>query len=345
MCGHSLEGVLDRADREWPGVDERGRSVRLRGEDGGAVAHLPMGQRRPVLDREHPLAGDFAGVAFDVERGSGEDDARVRVVDPDRVEHRVDPLLARAVHLVHDADVRHAQVRLARVIAELVAGPVRVDDDDVQVGLDERRVVVAAVPEDDVGLLLGRVQDRAVVDPGEDEVALAEMRLVLLALLDRAFGRVQILVAREALDGLLGEVAVGHRVAEDGDLVPGIAQDRGDVTGRLALAGAGANGADGDDRLGRAKLRLVRREQAEARACGERTRGDVHDVLVGHVRVREDDLVDSLRDDLLELASPAGSGFPPGRGLRPAPPGTAAPSMFGICVAVNATTSNCSRPR
>ena len=76
-----------------------------------------------------------------------------------------------------------------------MAGPVRVDDDDVQVGPDERRVVVAAVPHDHVGLVLGGLQDRAVVDAGEDEVALGEVRLVLLALLDRAFGGVEILVA------------------------------------------------------------------------------------------------------------------------------------------------------
>ena len=71
------------------------------------------------------------------------------------------------------------------MVAELVARPVRVDDDEVKVRPDERRVVVATVPDDDVCFLLGRLQDRRVVDPREDEVALGEVRLVLLALLDR----------------------------------------------------------------------------------------------------------------------------------------------------------------
>ena len=145
-----------------------------------------MCQRRAVLDREDTLAGDLGHVALDVERRGGEHDLRARVVGADRVEHGVDALLGRAVHLVHDADVGHAQVGLARVVAELVPGSVRVDDDDVEVGLDERRVVVAAVPDDHVRLLLGAGEDRRVVDPGEDEVAFGEVRLVLLALLDRA---------------------------------------------------------------------------------------------------------------------------------------------------------------
>ncbi len=105
------------------------------------------------------------------------------------------PALVGAVDLVHDADVRHPQVRLAGVVAKLVARPVRVDDDEVQVRPDERRVVVAAVPDDHVCLLLGRLQDRRVVDPREDEVALGEVGLVLLALLDRAVGGVEVLVA------------------------------------------------------------------------------------------------------------------------------------------------------
>ena len=52
------------------------------------------------------------------------------------------------------------------------------------------------------------------------------MRLVLLALLDRRVGGVEILVALEPLHGLLREVAVRHRVAEDGDALARAAQDR-----------------------------------------------------------------------------------------------------------------------
>jgi hypothetical protein len=126
--------------------------------------------------------------------------------------------------------------------------------------------------------------------------------LVLLALLDRRVRRFEVGVVGEALHSLLREVAVGHRVAEDGDTLAVLSQQRCDVAGRLALPGARSHRADGDDRLRRGEHRLLRREQAVRGPGGERARGDVHHVLVGHVRVREDDLVDIvLADELLEL--------------------------------------------
>ena len=61
--------------------------------------------------------------------------------------------------------------------------------------------------------VLGEVEDLRVVDAGEDDVAGCDVRLVLLALLDRALGGLEILVALEALRYLLREVAVRHRMA------------------------------------------------------------------------------------------------------------------------------------
>ncbi len=61
----------------------------------------------------------------------------------------------RRVALGDDDDVSHPDVGLAGVVCRLVAGAQRVGQHDVQVGHVERQVVVAAVPEDDVGLLLG----------------------------------------------------------------------------------------------------------------------------------------------------------------------------------------------
>ena len=112
-----------------------------------------------------------------------------------------------------------------------------------------------------------------VVDAGEDEVALGDVGLVLLALLDGRVGRVEVLVALEALDRLLRQVAVGHRVAQHGDALARSAQQRGDVARRLALAGARAHGADGDDRLRRAQHRVgaaqIRRKSAPAASARE----------------------------------------------------------------------------
>ena len=187
------------------------------------------------------------------------------------LEHRIDSFLRRAVHLVDDADVRHAQVRLARVVAQLVSGTVRIDDDDVEVGLDERRVVVAAVPEDHVGFLFRRAQDLLVVDPGEDEVSLGEMRLVLLTLLDRRVGGFEVLVALEALHGLFREISVRHRMAQDGDPLAGLAEQFGDASGGLALAGPVRTAQIATVGLRRNEHRLARRDQRyEAPAASAR---------------------------------------------------------------------------
>ena len=187
------------------------------------------------------------------------------------------------------------------MVAQLVSWTVGIDDDDVDVGLDERRVVVAAVPQDHVGFLFRCVQDLLVVDSGEDEVSLGEMRLVLLTLLDRRIGGFEVLVALEALHGLFREISVRHRMPEDGHLFAGLAEELGDAPGGLALAGPGADRADRDGRLARSEHRLARRDQAVRGAGRERTRADVHHVLVRHVRVREDDVVDlMLPHELLE---------------------------------------------
>ena len=296
-----LEGLRDRADREGAGVDERRGAEFLGGEDGCAVRHLAVCQCRTVFDCEHALARDLGCVALDLERRVCEHHLRARRIRVDRLENRIDSFLRRAVHLVDDADVRHAEVRLARVVAQLVPWAVRIDDDDVEVGLDERRVVIAAVPQDHVGFLFRRAQDLLVVDAGEDEVSFGEMWLVLLALLDRRIGGFEVLVALEALHGLFREISVRHRMPEDGDLLAGLAEEFGGSPGGLALAGSGADRADRDGRLARSEHRLARRDQAVRSARRERTRADVHHVLVRHVRVGEDDVVDlMLPHELLE---------------------------------------------
>ena len=187
-----------------------------------------------------------------------------------RVEHRVDAFLSRAVDLVDDADVGHPKVRLAGVVAQLVAGTMRIDDDDVEIRFDEGRVVVTAVPEDYVCLALGGPEDSLVVDAGEHQVPFGEMGLVLLALLDGGVGGVEILVALEALDRLPRQVTVGHGVPQNGDALARLAEEGGDMPRRLALARPGAHGADRDRRFGRSQHRVVWRDQVVRRTRRQR---------------------------------------------------------------------------
>ena len=137
-------------------------------------------------------------------------------------QHPLDGGRAGAVHLVDDDDVGHPQVGLARVVVQLVPRAQRVDDHDEQVGAEEGKVVVPAVPEDHVGLLLGAREDRPVVDAGVDHHAQLDRRLVLLALLDRRVRGVDVGQAREPLHAHRLQVAVGHRVADERDTEAGL---------------------------------------------------------------------------------------------------------------------------
>ena len=195
------------------------------------------------------------------------------------------------VDLVEHDHVGEPQVDLAGVVDEAVAGTVRVGDGDVQVGLVEGEVVVAAVPEDDVGFLLGLAHDGLVVDAGVDDVAGHDVRLVLLHLLDGALVLGEVLDGGVALYALLDEVAVGHGVTDGDDLLAGLAEHGLDLARGLALAGAGAYGADGDHGLGALDHDVVGAHEAEVGAQRVGERGAMHEVLVGHVRVGEDDLV------------------------------------------------------
>ena len=50
------------ADQEGGGVDDLGGAEAAGGDHARAVAHLAVGQGRPVLDHQDPLAGDQLGV-------------------------------------------------------------------------------------------------------------------------------------------------------------------------------------------------------------------------------------------------------------------------------------------
>ena len=181
--------------------------------------------------------------------------------------------------------------------------PQRIRHGDEKIGPQEREVVVAAVPDDHVGLRLGRPQDRRVVDAAEHDGAGRDVRLVFLALLDGAGCGVEVGGGAEALHALERQVAVGHRMPQHRHPQPAPAQTPRQPARDLRLAAAGPHRRDGDDRQARRQHRALRAEQREIGAAGERARGGMHDVLVRHVAVGEHHLVDRLgAADALELA-------------------------------------------
>ena len=177
-----------------------------------------MGDRRPVLDDQHPPPArrrpDRRAAPASAARRIGAVGLTAR-----KPSIAVSHLLRRGgIDLVDDQHIGHAGDRLARMVGGDLARPQRVGHHDVQIGADERKIVVAAVPDDDVGLRSRpRVEDRGVVDAGEDQIAERDMRLVFLALFDGAAGGVEIGERGEALHALAQQIAVGHRVPQHGD--------------------------------------------------------------------------------------------------------------------------------
>jgi hypothetical protein len=79
-----------------------------------------------------------------------------------------------------------AEVLGAGKIGEFVPGPVCIGYRDPERGRQKRRVVVAPVPHQHLRLPLRLGQNRRVVGAGEDHGTARDVRLVFLALLDRA---------------------------------------------------------------------------------------------------------------------------------------------------------------
>jgi len=201
------------------------------------------------------------------------------------------------VHLVDHHHVRHAHHGFARMIVPGMLGAVRVHHRDQQIGRVERKIVVAPVPEQDLRFPLSGLEDPAVVHAGIDHVPRCQQRLELLPLFDGGMKPLQILGGRKALDRLLDQVTVRHRVAHHHHPASRFPQDRRNPPGGLALAGAGPRRTDGHDRDRRAEHGMPRTQQQVIRSRRQGLGGQVHDMFVGDVRVTEDHHVHLLLSD------------------------------------------------
>ena len=121
-----------------------------------------------------------------------------------------------------------------------------------------------------------------------------DVRLILLALLGGALRGVEIGPAREALNALLREIAVGHRMPQHGDPQPGRAQALRQPPRDDRLAAAGSHRCDRDHRQRRFEHCPVGTEQNEIGAARERTRRQMHHVIVRNVAIGEHHLVDGV---------------------------------------------------
>jgi hypothetical protein len=275
------------------GIDDLGGSRRDRRHVARPVAHSAVGERGAVVHHEHPGAPDPLGCV--------EHDRRVGAQDPDAGVHgaggldrALDVRLGSGPDLVDDDHVRHSHDRLAGMMRRHLVGTQCIDEDDVEPRRYEGPVVVSPVPDDDVALALRALEDGRVIHSGKDHPACVHVGLVLLALLDRALPGIEIATSREALNALLRQVTVGHRVSQHSRLESAATQPPRDPPGRLGLSAARAHRGNGDHGLARAQHRALGSQHPEIGPTGQRPRGQVHHVCVGEIAVGEDHLVHGL---------------------------------------------------
>ena len=260
-----------------------------------------MGERRPVFHHEHTLAPHRIGI---VTR-----DLRVRLdhdglgVDlRDRPLELADLLRVRGIHLVDQDDAGRPEVGLPGVVPELVSDTERIHQRDPHRGAVERDVVVATVPQQHVAFGLRLFEDRSVVDARIDDGPRHDVRLVLLAFLDRALVTVQVRELGIPLHALRGQIPVRHRVPHGDDALARRLEGLRDRAGGLRLPDARAHRRHRDGRDGRLQHGRVRSEEDEVRSGRQRRGGLVHHLVMAHVRVAEHDVIDpQLADQPDEL--------------------------------------------
>ena len=133
----------------------------------------------------------------------------------DMAAHHGDVIGGGGIYLVNDGDVGQAQIGLPGVIEQFMPRPQGIEEDHVDIGMEERRIVIAPIPDDDLGLLLRPGEDLAIIDPAIDDDTLIHQGFVFLPFFDGDVIPGKIGKTGKALHHLAAQVAVGHGMADD----------------------------------------------------------------------------------------------------------------------------------
>ncbi len=150
--GIVFEGILDSPHNVGSGVDNLPGGILLGSNHPGTIGHPPMGQGGAILHDQHSLSRDQLRVV-DENGGGGVHHQGPRIDSVYTEAYLFDVLGIRGHDLVDDDHICHQEVGLAGVVGVFMAGAMRVHQGDLQVRPVKRGVVVATVPDDDLGFL------------------------------------------------------------------------------------------------------------------------------------------------------------------------------------------------
>jgi hypothetical protein len=249
-----------------------------------------MGEGRAIFHHQYTAALYCFGIG-NGHAASHVHDFCLGVVQADVGPDSLDVGCGCSVYLIDDDDVSTAEVHLSGVVREFVSGAVGIYHHDFEISSVEGRVVIATVPENDVGFLFCLAEDLLVIDACVNDSALLEMRLVLFTLFDGALMVLKVIHGGEALHRLGGKVAIGHGVPDHYWIPPQVTKLGRDHAREGTLAASGANGTNRNYGHRRFDLSVLSTKQPKIDARGNGTRSQVHDVHVRDIAIRKDNSV------------------------------------------------------
>jgi hypothetical protein len=145
---------------------------------------------------------------------------------------------------------------------------VGVKDHQVQVRFDKGKVVVAAIPDDETGLLLGFPDYSFIVHSSVDHHSQANKWLIFFPFFNGTLVEVQVFKSGKTLACLIWKVSLRHGMPNSHHMVITVQEKAGHPARGGALAGAGPGGTDTDDRDCGPEISVPGAQQPEAGSRG-----------------------------------------------------------------------------
>ena len=163
-----------------------------------------------------------------------------------------------------------------------------------QIRLHKGEIIVAAIPDHNIGFRLRHPENLGIVHAGKDDVPHHDMRLVLLALFRGALRAIEIGDGREPLGALLRQVPVGHRMPHHGNPQSPLSQPMRKPAGNRRLAAARPHRGDRNHRQRRMQHGPLGAKQSEVGSGGQCPRRHMHHMLMGDVAISEHHFIDGM---------------------------------------------------